>query len=180
MLTTQYTYKIHTTIHPYTYTHTHIYIPTHTHTQIYLHTHTYTYTHMPTPTHTYTHTHTHIYLHTHPYTPTHTYSDTDMHTSRHTTHFQSIFGSFWKNGEWGYKCCHQTVKGSYCIGHTGVAISNSSTLTAPTNCASELCTSVITKRLLVPFLSLTQPTLSLKEFNLYLNLCFTKSSNLDN
>lgn len=36
-----------------------------------------------------------------------------------------IWGSFWKDGFWGYKCCHSMVKQSYCTGETGVGISNS-------------------------------------------------------
>ncbi|KAG8004102.1 Pre-mRNA-splicing factor SLU7 [Nibea albiflora] len=35
-----------------------------------------------------------------------------------------IWGSFWKDGFWGYKCCHSMVKQSYCTGETGVGISN--------------------------------------------------------
>ncbi|TKS72457.1 Pre-mRNA-splicing factor SLU7 [Collichthys lucidus] len=36
-----------------------------------------------------------------------------------------IWGSFWKDGFWGYKCCHSMVKQSYCTGDTGVGINNS-------------------------------------------------------
>ncbi|XP_051275214.1 pre-mRNA-splicing factor SLU7 isoform X2 [Dicentrarchus labrax] len=36
-----------------------------------------------------------------------------------------IWGSFWKDGFWGYKCCHSMVKQSYCTGEIGVGISNS-------------------------------------------------------
>lgn len=36
-----------------------------------------------------------------------------------------IWGSFWKDGLWGYKCCHSMVKQSYCTGETGVRINNS-------------------------------------------------------
>lgn len=32
---------------------------------------------------------------------------------------KSIWGSFWCDGKWGYKCCHSFVKFSYCIGETG-------------------------------------------------------------
>ena len=31
----------------------------------------------------------------------------------------SIWGSYFKNGEWGYGCCHQTQRYSYCLGETG-------------------------------------------------------------
>ena len=30
-----------------------------------------------------------------------------------------MFGSFWRGGLWGYKCCHQFVKNSYCTGEEG-------------------------------------------------------------
>uniref|UniRef100_H3CWC3 Pre-mRNA-splicing factor SLU7 n=1 Tax=Tetraodon nigroviridis TaxID=99883 RepID=H3CWC3_TETNG len=36
-----------------------------------------------------------------------------------------IWGSYWKDGRWGYKCCHSMVKQSYCTGETGVQINNS-------------------------------------------------------
>ncbi|TWW55009.1 Pre-mRNA-splicing factor SLU7 [Takifugu flavidus] len=36
-----------------------------------------------------------------------------------------IWGSYWKDGYWGYKCCHSMVKQSYCTGETGVGINNS-------------------------------------------------------
>lgn len=30
-----------------------------------------------------------------------------------------MWGSFWKEGKWGYKCCHSFVKNSYCCGEAG-------------------------------------------------------------
>ncbi|XP_038550530.1 pre-mRNA-splicing factor SLU7-like [Micropterus salmoides] len=35
-----------------------------------------------------------------------------------------IWGSFWKDGFWGYKCCHSMVKQSYCTGESGIEINN--------------------------------------------------------
>ncbi|XP_061755748.1 pre-mRNA-splicing factor SLU7 [Nerophis ophidion] len=35
-----------------------------------------------------------------------------------------IWGSYWQDGFWGYKCCHSMVKQSYCTGDTGIGISN--------------------------------------------------------
>ncbi|XP_072768604.1 pre-mRNA-splicing factor SLU7 [Nerophis lumbriciformis] len=35
-----------------------------------------------------------------------------------------IWGSYWKDGFWGYKCCHSMVKQSYCTGDTLIGISN--------------------------------------------------------
>ena len=31
----------------------------------------------------------------------------------------AVWGSFWRDGAWGYACCHQFVKNSYCIGDAG-------------------------------------------------------------
>ncbi|CAH2275840.1 pre-mRNA-splicing factor SLU7 [Pelobates cultripes] len=35
-----------------------------------------------------------------------------------------IWGSYWKDGRWGYKCCHSFVKMSYCTGEAGKSITN--------------------------------------------------------
>ncbi|KAL8972212.1 MAG: hypothetical protein Q9183_000670 [Haloplaca sp. 2 TL-2023] len=32
-----------------------------------------------------------------------------------------VWGSWWKNFQWGYACCHSTVKNSYCTGEEGKA-----------------------------------------------------------
>ncbi|CRL04358.1 CLUMA_CG017451, isoform A [Clunio marinus] len=34
----------------------------------------------------------------------------DVLINNHT----AVWGSFWKNGEWGYKCCHAFIKNSWC------------------------------------------------------------------
>ena len=39
----------------------------------------------------------------------------DARINNHT----SIFGSWWSDGVWGYACCHQMVKNSYCTGTAG-------------------------------------------------------------
>ncbi|XP_076250654.1 pre-mRNA-splicing factor Slu7 isoform X2 [Rhynchophorus ferrugineus] len=31
----------------------------------------------------------------------------------------SVWGSYWKGGQWGYKCCHSFIKNSYCLGEAG-------------------------------------------------------------
>ncbi|KAM7389645.1 hypothetical protein PAMP_023608 [Pampus punctatissimus] len=36
-----------------------------------------------------------------------------------------IWGSYWKDGCWGYKCCHSMVKQSYCTGEAGIGVNNS-------------------------------------------------------
>uniref|UniRef100_A0AC35UIL2 Pre-mRNA-splicing factor SLU7 n=1 Tax=Rhabditophanes sp. KR3021 TaxID=114890 RepID=A0AC35UIL2_9BILA len=40
----------------------------------------------------------------------------DKYLNNHT----STWGSFWKSGEWGYKCCHSNIKLSYCVGEIGI------------------------------------------------------------
>jgi len=50
----------------------------------------------------------------------------DVYPNNH----KSVFGSWWSNGQWGYKCCHSTVKNSYCTGSAGKEISTNS-LTMP-------------------------------------------------
>uniref|UniRef100_A0A1I7T4J4 Pre-mRNA-splicing factor SLU7 n=1 Tax=Caenorhabditis tropicalis TaxID=1561998 RepID=A0A1I7T4J4_9PELO len=40
----------------------------------------------------------------------------DVYPQNHS----SVFGSFWREGNWGYKCCHQFVKNSYCTGKQGI------------------------------------------------------------
>ncbi len=41
-----------------------------------------------------------------------------------------IWGSFWQNGKWGYKCCHSFIKNSYCTGNINKqAINDSNILT---------------------------------------------------
>lgn len=32
---------------------------------------------------------------------------------------KSVWGSWWENFQWGYECCHSTVKNSYCTGEEG-------------------------------------------------------------
>lgn len=39
----------------------------------------------------------------------------DVLINNHT----SVWGSWWSNFQWGYACCHSTVKNSYCTGEEG-------------------------------------------------------------
>ncbi|RZC40298.1 pre-mRNA-splicing factor Slu7 [Asbolus verrucosus] len=39
----------------------------------------------------------------------------DVYINNHT----SVWGSYWKGGRWGYKCCYSFVKNSYCLGEAG-------------------------------------------------------------
>uniref|UniRef100_A0A8C3VW45 Pre-mRNA-splicing factor SLU7 n=1 Tax=Catagonus wagneri TaxID=51154 RepID=A0A8C3VW45_9CETA len=45
----------------------------------------------------------------------------DVKINNHT----HIWGSYWKDGRWGYKCCHSFFKYSYCTGEAGKEIANS-------------------------------------------------------
>ncbi|KAL9055863.1 MAG: hypothetical protein Q9162_003289 [Coniocarpon cinnabarinum] len=53
----------------------------------------------------------------------------DVLINNHT----SVWGSWWDNFQWGYACCHSTVKNSYCAGNAGLPA-----LTAPAEEETEL------------------------------------------
>ncbi|XP_057366152.1 pre-mRNA-splicing factor Slu7-like [Daphnia carinata] len=36
----------------------------------------------------------------------------DIYINNH----QSVWGSYWKDGQWGFQCCHSTIRNSYCTG----------------------------------------------------------------
>ncbi|XP_026465483.1 pre-mRNA-splicing factor Slu7-like [Ctenocephalides felis] len=36
----------------------------------------------------------------------------------------SVWGSYWSNHLWGYKCCHSFIKNSYCVGESGKSMCN--------------------------------------------------------
>lgn len=40
----------------------------------------------------------------------------DVYANNHT----SVWGSWWKEQQWGYKCCKQTIRNSYCTGSSGI------------------------------------------------------------
>lgn len=40
----------------------------------------------------------------------------DKYYGNHT----SVWGSWWKNFQWGYACCHSVIKKSYCTGSEGI------------------------------------------------------------
>ncbi|GMT34778.1 hypothetical protein PFISCL1PPCAC_26075, partial [Pristionchus fissidentatus] len=44
----------------------------------------------------------------------------DVYPKNHS----SIYGSFWANGRWGFRCCHSFVRQSYCIGEQGYAVND--------------------------------------------------------
>lgn len=42
--------------------------------------------------------------------------DEDNFPNNHT----SVWGSYWRDGRWGFACCHQFLRNSYCIGEQGI------------------------------------------------------------
>ncbi|KAK5964821.1 Pre-mRNA-splicing factor SLU7 [Trichostrongylus colubriformis] len=50
---------------------------------------------------------------------------------------KSIFGSYWKDGLWGYKCCHSFVKNSYCVGEEGLKTERAPTVPQPVKAKDE-------------------------------------------
>jgi len=42
----------------------------------------------------------------------------DVYIHNHT----KIWGSYWEDGRWGYGCCRQFVKNSYCTGQAGIEV----------------------------------------------------------
>ncbi|KAK8670948.1 hypothetical protein V6N13_037560 [Hibiscus sabdariffa] len=34
--------------------------------------------------------------------------------------YTTVWGSWWKDHQWGYKCCKQTIRNSYCTGAAGI------------------------------------------------------------
>ncbi|TPX56580.1 hypothetical protein PhCBS80983_g04432 [Powellomyces hirtus] len=46
----------------------------------------------------------------------------DVHPLNH----QAIWGSWWKDGQWGYGCCHSMTRSAYCTGQAGIEASRAS------------------------------------------------------
>jgi pre-mRNA-processing factor SLU7 len=44
----------------------------------------------------------------------------DIYPGNHT----SVWGSYWKDGKWGFACCHSSVRQSYCLGTKGREIND--------------------------------------------------------
>lgn len=38
---------------------------------------------------------------------------------RYLNNHTSVWGSYWKSGQWGFFCCHSLIKKSYCLGEAG-------------------------------------------------------------
>ncbi len=47
-----------------------------------------------------------------------------------------MWGSWWAAGQWGYACCHQAVKNSYCTGAAGHAAAADSVAQMEANLAA--------------------------------------------
>ncbi|CAN0828974.1 Pre-mRNA-splicing factor SLU7-A [Linum grandiflorum] len=47
----------------------------------------------------------------------------DVYINNHTT----VWGSWWKDHQWGYKCCRQSVRNSYCTGAAGIKAAEAAT-----------------------------------------------------
>ncbi|MQM08004.1 hypothetical protein Taro_040853 [Colocasia esculenta] len=47
----------------------------------------------------------------------------DVHINNHI----SVWGSWWKDHQWGYKCCRQTIRNSYCTGSAGIEAAEAAT-----------------------------------------------------
>lgn len=47
----------------------------------------------------------------------------DVFINNHT----SVWGSWWKDHQWGYKCCKQTIRNSYCTGAAGIKAAEAAT-----------------------------------------------------
>lgn len=74
----------------------------------------------------------------------------DVYINNHT----SVWGSWWKDHQWGYKCCKQTIKNSYCTGLAGIEAAEASTDLIKANMARKEATEGrrITDLFWVPFL----------------------------
>ncbi|CAG9863898.1 unnamed protein product [Phyllotreta striolata] len=42
----------------------------------------------------------------------------DVYINNHT----SVWGSYWRGGQWGYRCCYSFIKNSYCLGEAGKSV----------------------------------------------------------
>ncbi|GBB93192.1 hypothetical protein RclHR1_02130005 [Rhizophagus clarus] len=56
----------------------------------------------------------------------------DVYINNHV----SVWGSYWADGQWGYKCCHSFIKNSYCTGLIGIEATNSSNILASSSIIS--------------------------------------------
>ncbi|MCP9264914.1 Pre-mRNA-splicing factor SLU7 [Dirofilaria immitis] len=43
---------------------------------------------------------------------------------KYLNNHKSVWGSYWKSGQWGYACCHSLMKNSYCLGEADAVPEN--------------------------------------------------------
>jgi DNA-binding TFAR19-related protein (PDSD5 family) len=61
-----------------------------------------------------------------------------------------VWGSWWKDHQWGYKCCKQTIKNSYCTGLAGIEAAEASADLMKANMArKEAAEGIFLERILV-------------------------------
>ncbi|KAL8578508.1 hypothetical protein ACOMHN_028780 [Nucella lapillus] len=58
----------------------------------------------------------------------------------------SVWGSYWNNGLWGFKCCHSLIKESYCTGEAGITAQEESSLALATREATETAAASTSQR----------------------------------
>lgn len=54
----------------------------------------------------------------------------------YTNNHKSVWGSFWRDGQWGYACCHSTTRNSYCTGEAGKAAAKAATISSTSTSAA--------------------------------------------
>ncbi|KAK1267066.1 Pre-mRNA-splicing factor SLU7 [Acorus gramineus] len=60
----------------------------------------------------------------------------DVYINNHT----SVWGSWWKDHQWGYRCCRQTIRNSYCTGSAGIEAAEEATELMKANLARKEAT----------------------------------------
>ncbi|CBI23646.3 unnamed protein product, partial [Vitis vinifera] len=60
----------------------------------------------------------------------------DVYINNHTC----VWGSWWKDHQWGYKCCKQMIRNSYCTGAAGIEAAEAATDLMKTNIARKAAT----------------------------------------
>jgi hypothetical protein len=65
----------------------------------------------------------------------------DVYINNHT----SVWGSWWKDHQWGYKCCKQMIRNSYCTGAAGIEAAEAATDLMKANIARKEATEGVYK-----------------------------------
>ncbi|CAL5426999.1 unnamed protein product [Camellia sinensis] len=72
----------------------------------------------------------------------------DVYINNHT----SVWGSWWKDHQWGYKCCKQFIRNSYCTGAAGIEAAEAAADLMKANIARKEATEVLQLYELVEFM----------------------------